>query len=454
MNPSLQANAATTSQKLKGMVLNSRLCVIIRPRFKNWGSLIAGFLAGQGIVQLLNLVIGFFLLRWLSVEAFAQYSVATGFQGTLVMLVDIGFSSSIVALAGNRGSDKVAIGRYIRSARHFRNRLFLVVAPLAVIAFPLVTAKHHWPLMTQLLLLLAILSAIFFQGWMSFYAAPLLINRNLRSYYQPQILSAFGRTLFCFLLYVGSALTSWAVVWLNAIVIAVTGLFYRAYSRPLVDEPVRSDPQTNREMLNYLSPLIPGIVFTAFQGQIAILLITLFGQTRSIAEVGALARLSQLFLLLGAFNSVVIGPYIAKITQQALIRRYFQILGIAVLISLVMLIMALLFPRPLLWVLGPKYQNLSAEVNWLVVVSCISYICGVMWTMHSARKWVYWWGTFAYYAGRMCHFHEFEHDDQCHLFHADHHGGDTSSSYCNRHLWIYLWPSETGLMTAACDRLG
>jgi hypothetical protein len=48
-------------------------------------------------------------------------------------------------------------------------------------------------------------------------------------------------------------------------------------------------------MLHYLSPIIPGIIFTAVQGQISVLLITLFGQTKSIAEVAALGRLGQLF---------------------------------------------------------------------------------------------------------------------------------------------------------------
>lgn len=396
MNPSLQANAATISQKLKRMALDSRLGIIIRPRFKHWGGLIGSFLAGQGTVQLLNAAAGFLFLRWMSIESYAQYSLAFGFQGAVAILVDLGFSGSIIALVGSRGSDKNVVGNYIRSARYFRTRLFFIVAPLAVIAFPLVSAKQHWPWPTQFLLLIFILLSILFQGWMTFYAAPLLINRHLRNYYQPQVISAIGRTVLCLLLYLGSALTAWVAVWINAIVIAVTGLFYRADARRLVVEPTVSNPQTNREMLRYLSPLIPGTVFTAFQGQALILLITIFGQTRNIAEVGALGRLSQLFLLLGAFNAVIIAPYIARVASQYLVQRYFQILGIAIVIAVAVLFAQFLFPRPLLWVLGPKYQNLQRETTWLVAVSCLNYVCGVMWTMHSARKWIYWWATISY----------------------------------------------------------
>ncbi len=76
-------------------------------RFKRWLPLILGFLAGQTSVQLLNLMTGFFLLRWLSVEQYAQYSVALGFQSTLSMPIYLGFSGSITALVGERSSDKI-----------------------------------------------------------------------------------------------------------------------------------------------------------------------------------------------------------------------------------------------------------------------------------------------------------------------------------------------------------
>jgi O-antigen/teichoic acid export membrane protein len=121
-------------------------------KFRRLTTLLLSFLAGQGSVQVLSLLSGFFLLRWLSVEAYAQYSVAFGFQSTLSMLIDLGFSGSIIALVGDRGSDKAVIGNYIRSAKRFRNRLFAILIPGAAIAFPLVTFKQHWDWTTQLLL--------------------------------------------------------------------------------------------------------------------------------------------------------------------------------------------------------------------------------------------------------------------------------------------------------------
>ena len=105
---------------------------------------------------------------------------------------------------------------------------------------------------------------------------------------------------------------------------------------------------------------------------------------------------AELFVLLGAFNGIVIEPYIAKANRSDLPKRYFQILGISIFIASMICVMGFVFPQPLLWLLGSKYQKLRTEVGWVVAGACLSYVGGVMWSMHSARRWIYWWGTFAY----------------------------------------------------------
>ena len=361
--------------------------------YKRWIALISVFLAGQGSVQVLNLVIGFLLLRWLSVEAYAQYSVAFGFQSTLGLLVELGFSGSILALVGDRGFDKKVVGTYIRSVKYFRNRLLVVMFPIAAIAFPLVTFKQGWDWTTQLLLFVSIVSSVFFQGWVSYYSPPLLIHQQIKQLYKPQIISAIGRIILCFILYLTSTLTSWTTAWVSSAVIAVNGLLYQRNTKHLIDEPLDNDPKINREILRYLGPLIPVITFSAFQGQISLALITIFGETKSIAEVAALGRLGQLFLILGAFNRVLVAPYIAKVNSENLAKKYFQIFIGSVTIAAILSAIAFVFPQSLLWILGSKYQNLINEVGWVIAASSFSYVANVLEVMNSSRRWIYWWGS-------------------------------------------------------------
>src|SRR2546429_7619042 len=86
--------------------------VLTSSRVQRWAGLITSFLAGQGLIQLLNVVTGFLLLRWMSVESYAQFSIAFGFQSMLQWLVDLGTVGAIVALVGNRGKEREVVGKY------------------------------------------------------------------------------------------------------------------------------------------------------------------------------------------------------------------------------------------------------------------------------------------------------------------------------------------------------
>jgi O-antigen/teichoic acid export membrane protein len=376
---------------------HSVLVMLIKnPRFKHWINLICSFLAGQGSVQVLNLVTGFFLLRWMSIDDFAQLSVVLGFQSTVGILVDVGFSGSITALVGDRFQDKGVVGTYVRSAQEFRNQSFIVIIPLAGIAFYLIAVKHNWSLPEQIILFSSIIASLFFQGWVGYYSSSLLMNRQVDDFYKPQMVGSLGRLVLCYALHISSVLSAWNNAWISTATIAINGFYYRYNSAKYLIKPDKENPTVSKEMFRYISPLIPGIVFTAFQGQISLFIITFFGQTKSIAEVAALGRLGQIFVLLGAFNGIIIEPYISQVSRKILPLRYFQILAGGIFIASVICMIGFIFPQPLLWLLGSKYQNLEVEVGWVVAGACISYVGGVIFTMNSARKWIYWWVSFTY----------------------------------------------------------
>ncbi len=352
------------------------------------------FAVGQPAVQLLNVLTGFFLLRWLSREEFAMFGVAFAFQSTVNQLTDLGFTGSIVALAGERGTDPAWLGRYLRSARHFRGRLMVVTLGVAAVAFPLLAWRQEWGAGVKLLLFGAVAAAVVFQGGIM-YGSPLLANRRLRDYYSPQIIGAAVRLFLCAALHFMGLLSAWGVAWLGALVVGWTGWSYRRAAQDCAQEPAKPDPEANHEMRRYLAPLMPAVVFNAVQGQLAVLIIAWLGSTEKIAEVSALGRIGQLFLLVHAFNGIMIGPYVARLPMQLLSRRYTQILFGAVLLAVLIGASGFLFSRQLLWLLGSKYSGLEREAGWVVLSACVNYVAGVMWTMNSARRWVFWWGTAA-----------------------------------------------------------
>ena len=72
--------------------------------------LVGGLLSAQTLAQVLTLLSGFLLLRWLSVEEDAQYTITFGFIATLSGLVDLGIAAAVMPLVGDRARDARVVG--------------------------------------------------------------------------------------------------------------------------------------------------------------------------------------------------------------------------------------------------------------------------------------------------------------------------------------------------------
>ncbi|WBL26387.1 lipopolysaccharide biosynthesis protein [Zunongwangia sp. HGR-M22] len=359
--------------------------------YHNWFKVFFVFIIGQGAVQLIQLLSGFFLIHWLSVEDYAQYSIAFAFQSTAQVLVELGVSGSVVALVGNRIHDKKVLGNYIKGGKFFRNRMFFIVSLICIIGFPYMTLQHGWPLHITLLLLLCILLNLFFTGNTAFYITPLMIHRKLKEMYNVQLTSGLFRLLFLWAAYLLSVINSWLAAFTTCVGVFYNGERFRKKSQEFIEEPVSSDPKTRKEILSYVKPVIPGIVYSAFSAQISLFIIGIFGASENIAEVGALGRLGQIFVIFNMASSTLIVPYLARQSKENLGKKILGILAIGSCIAIVLITIGFSFPKPLLWIMGEKYSHLREEVGLLILNSSILFINVLMWDMNCSRKWLWSW---------------------------------------------------------------
>jgi hypothetical protein len=165
----------------------------VRIRVRHISKTVFGFFLGQGALQGINLVIGLFLVRALSVGDYAKFGLASGFQSTTSILMDLGCASTIIPLVGERALDPTVVGRYVRGAKSLRDSAFWILSPFAAIIFLIITNRQKWPWPIQIALLLTVLLALYSSGPLSYYSATLFLHRRLRAYYFPQTISgAFG----------------------------------------------------------------------------------------------------------------------------------------------------------------------------------------------------------------------------------------------------------------------
>lgn len=354
---------------------------------------VSQFVLGQGANQLVGVLIGLFLVRRLSLEAYAQFGVATGFQTVFTVLMDLGFASTIIPLVGERAGDFAVTGRYVRAARHLRDRTFLLLAPVATVSFLYIVHKQHWNWPLQFLLLASILISLYSGGVVSFFSAPLFLHGRLREYYAPQLFSSSVRLALYGLLDLFRSLNAWTAAGLGALSITVNGIFIRKSAHRFMKWPKQDDQEADRELLRYVLPATPAIVFSAFQSQISLFLISLFGSTVHIAEVAALGRIGQLFMVLTTFNTVVVEPFVARQNRRR-IGRYFVLFPILAATACTLpVFIAFRWPGIFLFLLGPKFNGLLPYLGWYVLSASMNFVSGLLWIMNRARKWVFWSGS-------------------------------------------------------------
>ena len=317
--------------------------------------IVSGFAFGQGMSQGISMRAGLLLVRRLSVEAYAQFGLANGFQTVFTVLMDLGFASTIVPLVGDRRHDRALVGRYVRSARSLRNRTYWILAPIASIFFLTLTHRRHWSWEIQLLLLASVLVSLYSSGKVSYFSAPLFVFGRLREYYVPQVIVGTGRLLSYVAFAVLGALNAWTAAALSALNITLNGFLIHKASRKYFDWPDKDDPRVDKELVNYILPASPAIIFSAFQSQISLFLISFFGGTVNIAEVSALSRIGQIFTVLTMFNVIVIEPYISRQGRKGLLRKFILFEVLASLACVPIVCVAFLAPQVFVWVIGHNY---------------------------------------------------------------------------------------------------
>jgi O-antigen/teichoic acid export membrane protein len=351
------------------------------------------FLFGQGASQGLTILANLFLVRTLSIEAYAQFGLANGFQSVFSVLMDLGFASTIVPMVGPNRDDAALVGRYVRSARHLRNKLFWWLSPAAAIAFMAIMHKHHWSIKVQILLLASILLGLYSAGKVSYFSAPLFVFGKLREYYLPQVLTGAARLLTYLVLFALRGLNAWTAAGIGALSITFNGFFIHKSSQMYFEWPDHEDQQTDRELIKYILPASPAIIFAAFQSQITLFLISIFGGTSYIAQVAALSRIAQIFTVLSMFFTIVVEPHVARVDRTHLRKTFITFIALTTLACVPLVAIAFAWPKLYLWLLGAKYQDLTNVMGIYIVSLCMNCVSGLMWIMNRARKWVFWSGS-------------------------------------------------------------
>jgi hypothetical protein len=176
----------------------------------------------------------------------------------------------------------------------------------------------------------------------------------------------------------------------NGIPIIWTNIQLRRLASRFVDLSAPPDPVAQKEILAVVKRTLPGTIYYCVSGQISVWLISIYGNTSSIAEIGALGRLSALLTVLMAVFSTVITPHFARLPANArlLLSTFLKIFAAVTLFVILVPALVYLFPTQVLYILGRSYAGLTTEVVLSALGGCMSMMVGFLYAISLARGWV------------------------------------------------------------------
>lgn len=360
-----------------------------RARIIEWGKLISITGSAQILVQALALISGILIIRLLPTKEYAYYTLVNTMLGTMGVLADSGVGDGVLSQGGKVWQDSKKLGAVIATGLDLRKK-FAFASLLLVLPVLIYMLLHHGASITMALLLsLCLIPSFFVALSTSILEMAPKLHQDILPLQKNQIGLNIGRlvlvslTLFLFpFAFIAISAASLPQIWAN--------LRLRKISAAVADKNQEADPIVRTEIMKIVRRTMPGAVYFCFSSQITTWLISIFGTTDNLAQVGALGRLAVILNVFTAMFSTLVIPRFARLVndRKLLIYRFLQIQFSLVILSLTIISIVILFPHPVLSILGKNYAMLSKEVVIVIIGSCLSMMAGITYNILLSRAWV------------------------------------------------------------------
>jgi hypothetical protein len=350
---------------------------------------LARFTTLQTLVQAIMALSGFLIVRVLSKPEYAAYTIAASLQTLLNALTDCGIGWGLNAIGGPIWSDSSRLRGLIQIALRLRGYLTIVAVPMTVASAIYLLRKNGVSWTNTAALTVIVIGTIWGTFLTTIYGTSLRLRALYTTAQKFDLLAASLR--FLFLLAIASFfLNAITAVLVTAITTTVQGfLLRRSTEQTLAGEP-REEESDRKSLVGLMKKQAVATLFFAYQGQITIWIISIFGSTDKVADVGALTRLAVLFAIIGTIVTGLAAPTLARCNSLRQLVQLFVIeVGVYAVFAGTLFVLSLLFPETLLWILGGRYSRLTREVPLLVGAAVIGGLITIIHSLALSRGWIW-----------------------------------------------------------------
>lgn len=345
--------------------------------------------SAQVIVQATAMITGILVIRMLPPQEYAYYTLANTMLGTMSVLADGGISAGVMSEGGKVWQDKEKLGSVLATGLDLRRKFAIGSLMICVPILAYLLIYHGASLLMTVLIIAALIPAFYAAMSDTLLEIVPKLHQDIKPLQKNQINVNIGRLILTgFMVF----LFPWTfVAILGAGIPRLIGnIKLRKISTTNATIDHSSNKETKKEILGKIKHLLPTSLYYCLSGQISIWLVSIFGTTYSIAQIGALAKLSVVLNLFGILINTLIIPRFARLPFQKklLSEKFIQIQICLIILCITIIVFSVLCSTQLLWIIGENYSSLNYELVLCITGACMGLLAGSVFSLYISRGWI------------------------------------------------------------------
>ncbi|WP_241141292.1 polysaccharide biosynthesis protein [Cognataquiflexum rubidum] len=270
------------------------------------------------------------------------------------------------------------MGKVLSTGMSLRKKFAIGSLLLATPVLVYLLRHHEASWLMTILIVLSLIPAFFSALSGTILQIPLTLRQDIKPLQKNQVgvnlarLAMLLLTIFIF---------PWAFIAILAAGIPQikANIHLRKLSLQYADWTHSPDPVARKEIMTFVKRLMPDALYYCLSGQITIWLISIFGSTEALAQIGALTRLTAALSIFSIVFHTLMVPRFARLenNKPEILKKFIFIQIGLIVISLGIVFLVKEFAPNVLWILGNDFSNLTIEVVFITLGSCISLISGL-----------------------------------------------------------------------------
>ncbi|MFO7826507.1 MAG: hypothetical protein R6V72_21410 [Cyclobacterium sp.] len=352
---------------------------------------ISQVIGSQLLIRVMGLVIGFILIRILSKNDYALYTILITIQGMLIPLSNSSTFIGFKKIGGEIWDNDKKLSSLIKTADSISNYIIAIAFLLVGGYATFILLEQEIEFQSIIWFLACVLLIVIPDVKTSFLRNALLFQKKIKVVQVTEVIGHIPRFIILafFFIILKDEITISIILLITIFSTWISYIYIQKQSKNLrFLNPVISK-NYKETLIKYIKLNWHNSAFYTFKGQISIFLIGVFGTTDSIADIGALTRFTLIFMMGKSLVDNIYSPAFGRCQNQEELKVLFRnAIAIIFLTSAAMLITVYLFPNQILWILGPKYEHLSYELFLVFLIGSLNLLLGTVYALNLTKGWI------------------------------------------------------------------